>query len=355
MIILVTWEENIKKKCKGITNMKDIKKWGLSHCPEYVFKFIYERNADKQEYLDYFLTERWARKLQSLHKPNLVSQKLRVDSFMDISQGDFPYPYFNICYLNNMMANIVYALSKGKMPLINNIWDNFFEPLDIPYNCKNVEIVKCPYKYAPYRPEWSDAYSEKKISLWGTVFEQFCKYNHQTATYLENEERQILRGKENVLGVLIRGTDYTTLKPLGHPRQPSIEEVIQTISEKEKEWNIEWIYLATEEERIVKRLQAVFPNKILLNERSYYDKFFDNNKVTVIGQIKFARENDDYYKGLEYLSSLNLLSKCDYLIAGNCGGTSAAVYMNKNRYKQKIVFNKGYYTEEEYQLSNADV
>ena len=62
-----------------------------------------------------------------------------------------------------------------------------------------------------------------------------------------------------------------------------------------------------------------------------------------IGDVKFDRENDNYWKGLEYLSSLVILSNCTDLVAGNCGGTEFAVLYTAG-YRNKYIFNKGLYS-----------
>lgn len=59
--------------------------------------------------------------------------------------------------------------------------------------------------------------------------------------------------------------------------------------------------------------------------------------------MHFERENDSYYKSLEYFSSVLLLSKCQGLIAGNCGGSRAAMYMNDGKYEFSYLFDLGLY------------
>ena len=54
-----------------------------------------------------------------------------------------------------------------------------------------------------------------------------------------------------------------------------------------------------EEKKIEERFEQEFPGKILINKRSYYDNYYAN-KCTYIREVNFERENDSYYKGLEY-------------------------------------------------------
>lgn len=153
-------------------------------------------------------------------------------------------------------------------------------------------------------------------------------------------------GKDKrIVEVLCRKTDYTDNRPKGHPIQPEISEVIATVKEKIDEYNCSFIYLATDEEKIYlkKSFQELYlqikenimMNFIILNQKL-------EKMLLRIPWVHFNRENDLYYKSLEYISSINLLSKYNLLIAGNCGGNRAALYLN-NKYEFYHLFNKGLY------------
>ena len=105
----------------------------------------------------------------------------------------------------------------------------------------------------------------------------------------------------------------------------------------------EYIYLATEDGRIDKAFRDVFGDKLLINNRNYYDEIYNNQKIELIKDVHFDRDNDDYLKGVEYLSSIVILSKCDSLLAGNCGGSQAAVFLNRLKYKKCNIYNLGLY------------
>lgn len=113
-------------------------------------------------------------------------------------------------------------------------------------------------------------------------------------------------------------------RPVGHPVQPQPEQVIEKVKEIEAEYPIEWIYLATEDSEILKLFQSTFGEKLLS-----------------IDQKRFNKENEEYicdydYKdgervtmNLDYLASMYIISKCDYLIGGKTSGTIAANLMSK--------------------------
>ena len=108
-----------------------------------------------------------------------------------------------------------------------------------------------------------------------------------------------------------------------------------------QKYGYERIYLATEDERIYDQFVAAFPGLILVNKRSYYDKAMAKQNVKAIGLVQFKRENDNYWKGLEYLSSIYIVSKCCALLAGFCGATQLALLLNNDHYERFKVYDLG--------------
>ena len=143
--------------------------------------------------------------------------------------------------------------------------------------------------------------------------------------------------------MICRGTDYVKLKPQGHPVQPSVEQVIERTKVFLDQYHLNYIYLATEELAIYEKFEKAFPGLVLVNQRQWYDGIFNAQNMSYIYQVQFDRENDIYLKGLEYLSSLQLLSRCNVLLGGNCGGACAALYMNNMKYEHVELFDLGMY------------
>ena len=270
-----------------------------------------------------------------------------------IDKGEWDYPLFQISFLNNMLANIIDCLSRGYAPVVEfkntkdgiNLWEQFLEQPFLGDNKKKTsDVIKFEKKRAslwfPIIP------SEKDVEIISKMIKRVVKMNDTTKIYVEREYNDIIKGKK-VLGVLCSGTDYTSNKPKGHPVQPTVEEVIDHVGEKIDALDCQYIYLATEEENILNKFTAAFPNKILTNKRFYYDDFYaikeQYGELARISQVSNGRENDNYYKSLEYLSSIYILSKCDSLIAGNCGGSRAALYLNGNNYQYSYLFDYGLY------------
>jgi hypothetical protein len=282
------------------------------------------------------------------------NNKCSVKGNILIKEGEWNYKYFNVCFLNNMLANILDSLRMGFIPIIDLSnrekgdvnWDTFFEqPFydKIESTATDMPIIYTK-KVADYTPGFFSHKDNIELSVCRTLYRNFVVFNKETKDYIENEYNQLLYNKGRILGVLCRGTDYTTMNPKGHPIQPSVEKIIETVKDLIEKELFSGIYLATEEKKIHNAFEEAFPGKIIVNKRVYYDdQYYGNQNVNYIAHVHFDRENDNYYKGLEYLSSLYLLSKCNAFVGGNCGGSQAALYMNDGKYENWKIFDLGVY------------
>ena len=322
-------------------------------CPAWIFIRILpllQRIAPPSSKYEDMLLARFARHY-ALHEEAVLKRIRKNNRFMRIREGRFPYAFFNICFLSNVIGLIVYALYRGCLPLIEiknqqegeNIWEWYFEQ---PFALSDgAQSVICDRSYTDYRPNIRTGFGgdDPDFKTWSFFYHRFVRFRAPVWDYIRQEIDEA-GVRENSLGLLIRGTDYTASKPKGHPIQPDVEELIQKATEYQKQYSYSAIYAATEEERLFRRIsEALGPDLVRENRRSYYDKQFYQQGMQFIGDVKFDRENDNYWKGLEYLSSLVILSNCTDLVAGNCGGTEFAVLYTAG-YRNKYIFNKGLYS-----------
>ncbi len=273
---------------------------------------------------------------------------------MLINQGLYEYGYFNACLLENMMSLMIYALNKGYIPYIElkdrgegwSNWSTFFEQ-PYPISAGREQDCICDRVQGDFYPTFGTPYNKLNLRLWCYVYRHLVRLNPETKAYVEKEYNTLLVSdsgqKRKVLGVICRGTDYVKRKPAGHPVQPAVEQVIERARVLLQQYHLDYIYLATEEYAIYEKFEKAFPGLIIVNQRQYYDVIFNANEMSYIYEVQFDRENDIYLKGLEYLSSLQLLSRCDVLLGGNCGGACAALYMNNMKYKHVDLFKLGVY------------
>ena len=266
-----------------------------------------------------------------------------------IEKGVYDYEYFNMFFLANVVSLCIKAVCEGYIPQIDivnsnsvNIWESFFEQPFPSIDRKNKKTVIATDRIGESLPSWHASYDEEEAEYWYTAYSMFVNLNSTCREYVQNEINTLLADR-NVLGILCRGTDYTATKPKGHPIQPNIEEYFPIIDRLLEKNNYHHIYLATEDSRYEKVFRNKYHDLILTNKRTYYDEIYLKNNYELLSQVHFERENDEYIKGLEYISSLFILSRCNGLVAGNCGGTLGAILLNNGHYNDKYIFDLGLY------------
>lgn len=231
--------------------------------------------------------------------------------------------------LNHILENQTYAMC----PVVGRHQMQFYDK-----TCRMLAKFLTPKIKFPKPRDYK--YNQRMQKRFRTLYNAYIRFVPRVQEYIDEECERILQNKGTVLGVIVRGTDYSQLKPALHPIQPSIEIVLERAEKllKDKHWD--YIYLATEEEENVKKFQEKFPGRILLNNRCYYDGDYTNKYIC---ETKNERKNDEYLRNLEYLSSMYILSKCDMLIGGMCGGSQAALLMRQNEYEYLHLFDLGNY------------
>ena len=107
-----------------------------------------------------------------------------------------------------------------------------------------------------------------------------------------------------------------------------------------KEWNLEYIYLATEDASYCTYFKERYGDKIFFTDQER----FTVPKGKLLGDMHRENKNkrEGFLLGAEYILSVTLLSKCNSLIAsGGCAGVSEAIKMNEGKYQNKFIFNLG--------------
>lgn len=261
-------------------------------------------------------------------------------------------------YVSTTLAQIEYALEQGYIPIVDmknyansyikeddigrvNAWELYFEQI---CNFK-LDDVYAHEKYVLsedsniFRIPCSDGfYYKKALWYWGCLWQRYVKLNESTQKYVDAECEELFhRDFKGVLGVHVRGTDYNNAK--GHPIQPKVDDIIHCVKQYMKTERYKKIYLATEEQKVVQLFKDFFPGIVFVNKSMYYDEFDFSHQW--ISNASFDREDDRYLQGLEYLSSVVLLSKCAGLVCGLCGGSYAALYFNNGKYKDVSFFDLG--------------
>lgn len=275
-----------------------------------------------------------------------------------IRKGNFDYPYFNICFLNDMMMQSLQILRDGYVPRIEinhdrheDGWidweDYFFQPL---YEYKDyINMLPVVEQREAVYPTWAGlryeaCFQEHERMLAIRLYGELAVINDKCFTYIGQEYQNLIRGKR-VLGVLCRGTDMVQAKLKGHPIQPPLEQVIADAGQMMEQLQCQYIYLATEDAGITDRFEREFPGRIIINKRHYlneaYKSVMREKEQAFLSDVYKKNPSRNFELGLEYLSSIILLSQCQALLAGNCGGSEAALYYNESRYEAWKIYNLG--------------
>lgn len=222
------------------------------------------------------------------------------------------------------MENYANALLPLEEVGTHNAWDDLFKPfsksLEEAYGSGNYILSSATVH--PQEKLITDASllmnPDEEFWKWSDLFHKYFAFNAQTKQFFQKLERDKLSGNNRCLGVLCRGTDYTRLRPAGHPIQPDVEQVIQKCKEVQSKQNYNCIVLATEDEGIAEAFVHAFGEKCVLTR----DKFISYSGGYVADSIVNRLENSR-----QYLGQLYLLSRCQGLISGVTSASPFVLFM----------------------------
>ncbi len=218
-----------------------------------------------------------------------------------------------------------------------NVWEYYFEQpckisLDEVYKSKNVILSGWKLSDDPSKKPDIDYYDHDY------TYDIF-KYAPIKKYILDIADNKIFSDDiANMIGVFIRGTDYTHLKPAGHAVQPSKEMAAEKVDEFLKKYPASKIFLATEDEGILNFFKARYKDLIYTTDENVIKNYSGQNYLT--DEIKGVNK---YKFGLDYLVKMICLANCKYLIASLAAGSFFAELFNGGKYHDKFIFNLGVY------------
>ena len=283
--------------------------------------------------------------------PELREQK---KSFGDLNKDIVFYvirPYTNsneglMSLLLNVCRHIVYAQNRSYIPIVDfknyktqysddrnvNIWEDYFKQLS-PFSLEEVyaskNVILCGL--TPTRDELFEPYNRfdnNSVFLAREIVGKYIVLNDNVKEFIDRE--RVAVNPQNCLGVYLRGTDYLSIKPVGHYIQPTVEQAIPVIDnylEKNPEHNI---FLVTEDESIYKKMKQKYLNKIIITSFDSFIKDYEDEGYLFQSEKLNQISNSKYERGLYYLIKEILLSECQHIIGGNTCGSWAAVAFSKN-------------------------
>ena len=224
---------------------------------------------------------------------------------------------------------------------IVNAWEFFFEQpfgIGVTEALESSRVIKIGADGAADYPFASAGflYGEYgKLEMWRRYVHEYVQIRTEIQEEIERKYHAMIGEQDKVCGVLVRGSDYTTMRPKGHPIQPTIPQVIQKVTEVAKEYGCNKIYLSTEEQKTVDEFKKVFGINLL-----YLDKTYIDYRGGYLADAKIVRDRKT--GGIEYLTQIAILAKCDCIVAGVCSGTLGAALLSEG-YEYEYYWNLGYY------------
>lgn len=264
-----------------------------------------------------------------------------------------------LCLYFDVLKKIIYAIDKNFIPIIDyknypsqyndrkkiNSWDLFFnQPSDFSlkevYSSKNVILASCSplcdYNELIRNISNNAIHSEKEIFLINTLCKKYIYPKKEILDIVEKETLDYFNG-EVVLGIFLRGTDYTRFKPKGHFIQPNLNTVKKDIHKYIAKYPISKIFIVTEDDNIFNSLNSEFQNLVIKYNDIRFAKYDGKDFLA-----NYKRE-DSYTIGFVYLKKLLLLAKCQYIIASATNGSKFSFIINNNQFKDKIIYDLGKY------------
>lgn len=291
-------------------------------------------------------------------------KRLSIKSYGDKNSGKIVYHikeqgmgYGFFAEFRALLCNLMFADDIGMQPDVfwgeshlyyekdfgekSNVYEYFFEPISVEnvFESKNVVIsstLQNAYIEKIYGVTGYESTEEFDNALVRTV----QKYIQIKPELVEEFETQIedLFQKRRVLGIHHRGTDYKKAYN-GHPVQVETNQVISQVLNIKEKFNIDVIFLATDDLEILNCYQKQFGKELI-----YFGDIYRGEKDTSIAFSKEKRATHHYLLGKEVLRDAYALSKCTCLVAGKSQVSFFAQIFNKcgeNQYEYVEIIDNG--------------
>lgn len=327
------------------------------------WKKILKRNAVLLKFNKYRIYSREAKYAEV----NKKKQLKRIESFGDKYPNEIIYLIHRENEKTGLFSDVITflgrikeAVDNGWLPVIDmknypnmygdisshmckmNAWEIFFEqPMGITVEdaMESQNVIRVEADGAVDYPFASKAFLENeygKLSKWRSFVHKYIRIKDSIQRKIDYEYHYMISENEKVLGVLVRGSDYTKLKPKGHPIQPTVEQVIDKVKQIISDKDYDKIYLSTEEKGTVETFKKVFGTKVIYLNREYTE-YSDGYLAD-----SPALSQERIQNGTDYLVQIALLAKCNGIIAGICSGTIGAALLSDG-FEYEYYWDLGYY------------
>lgn len=303
------------------------------------------------------------KKLETINN-NESSSKLNIRNGENITFGIIAYQckycgLFSI--FNKNLKCILSTIQKGIIPIIDltkksnvfnhfnkislkvNPWEIYFnQPFgymlnDIKNKSYNIININC---HNFYDPDYEKIYDNSIYqNYWRSIAEKYAPIKQDIIIESEKVKLKLFRHSKNILGILMRGTDFISAKPKYHHIPPSCKIVFDDIKKLNDKNKYDYYFITTEDNN----LRNNFINKF--KEKLKY--FTDEKEIKYNYKKKKLLANNRNIKGnfifmKNYLINILILSGClDILSAKTNGAIGAFIFSKGFRYSK--VYDLGFY------------
>ena len=224
-----------------------------------------------------------------------------------------------------------------------NPWEYYFnQPFG--YTLENVKnMAKKVYYFEcssrNYMPRNDIFHNITIMNFWHNISKVYIPIKSEILIEANNIIKRLFKHSKNILGILVRGTDYLALKPKSHPIPPKPEKVIDDIKKLDKKNNYDFFFISTEDDILRKLFIKEFNYKI--KYLAYYRNInYKYKKPQFLGLNKNILGNIEYSK--VYLLNMIILSKCIDIISAQTSG-SIGIFILTNGFRYSKIYNLGNY------------
>ena len=250
-----------------------------------------------------------------------------------------------------------YAKSKGFIPIIrlknipnsmysdypeDEVWEKFYcqpEGYSVKevMNSSNVAFSPMFYNGSIQHTMMNEFSDESGVQLsWVNGI-----YNAKVLETIQEKQKKFLPYPDKTLGVLARGTDYVNTHMKNHAIHASKEMICEKIDEMMvADPELEYIYLATEDADYCKFFKEKYGEKIFFTDQKRY--VTNPDEMLSEHHARNTDRQDGFSMGMDYILSINLLSKCKSMVAsGSCAGVWRAKEEKEGEYAEFYMFDLG--------------
>ena len=228
-------------------------------------------------------------------------------------------------------------------PSKGNPWEYYFnQPFGYKYKnikkkAKNIKYIDC--NGYEKRPSEDILLNKEAINYWHIMTNKYIPIKNEIIIESNNIIINIFNGSRNILGVLLRGTDYIARRPSEHSIPPKIEEVVKDVNTLDNKNKYDWIFLATEDQIIrANFIRAIgIKVKYLLNKQEIFYNYTKKEYLALNENIKNKIEFNKIY-----LLNIIILSKCLDFLAARTSGSIGVLILTKG-FRNYKVYNLGNY------------